>query len=320
MPTFKFLGLPDLVEQPNGPTPHLGHLDPESLSARTVAVSSFGNGLHAWIRGNGASDPTWNEMQRMTEALQGFSRQYFVQDQMRQHLLGTSAREPQLFRVNARRHELDRVVIRVNLRESMVSWLRAAGRDDDEVLVTFFVPSLSTQSDAERVLHDALQGLSVGDDARLSEASRGSELPEETAASAKAREAAIANWLTADEAGQRLPGRTGAPSQRASRLRRLGQLFGVWVPAERAYRFAPWQFLSSGQPSPALPDLLSLLRGPNGVAGGERTSGWEELEWFLAPHALAGGRTPAELLVTDPHTVLNAARADFEEGADDARW
>jgi hypothetical protein len=259
-------------------------------------------------------------MQRMTEALRGFSREYLVHAQMRQRLLSVSMREPLLFRINPRRGQLYQVVIRVNLRESMATWLQALGQDEDEVLLTFFVPNLSARSNAERVLHDALQELSAGGDASPSEASRSPGLPEETAASASAREMAIANWLTAEEAGQLLPGRTGAPSQRASRLRRLGQLFAVWVPAERAYRFAPWQFGPSGQPSPILPELLSLLRGHNGVAGGERTSGWEELEWFLAPHALAGGQTPAELVASDPQTALNAARSDFSEGADDARW
>jgi hypothetical protein len=320
MITLKFLGLPDLADQPNGPIPHLGHLDTNVLGARSLSVPRAAKGLHAWIRGKEPSDPTWSEMQRMTEALRGFSREYLVHAQMRQRLLSVSMREPLLFRINPRRGQLYQVVIRVNLRESMATWLQALGQDEDEVLLTFFVPNLSARSNAERVLHDALQELSAGGDASPSEASRSPGLPEETAASASAREMAIANWLTAEEAGQLLPGRTGAPSQRASRLRRLGQLFAVWVPAERAYRFAPWQFGPSGQPSPILPELLSLLRGHNGVAGGERTSGWEELEWFLAPHALAGGQTPAELVASDPQTALNAARSDFSEGADDARW
>ncbi|KLC04120.1 hypothetical protein XP420_15460 [Xanthomonas perforans] len=145
-------------------------------------------------------------------------------------------------------------------------------------------------------------------------------VPAETADSAAARSEAIADWLTSQEAGVQLPGRSGSPAQRASRLRRRGALFGVWVPERRAYRFAPWQFMHSGRPSPVLAEILTLVRGRNGVAAGERTSGWEELEWFLAPHALADGRTPAELLVTDPPAILKLAHADFDEGADDARW
>jgi len=145
-------------------------------------------------------------------------------------------------------------------------------------------------------------------------------LPEETEASAIARAAAIAGWLTAAQAGARLPEHTGSAAQRASRLMREGGLFGVWVPEERAYRFAPWQFMPSGQPSPVLSKILPLLRGANGVTGGERTSGWEELEWFLAPHALAAGRTPAQLLTTDLPALQAVARSDFEEGAAEARW
>lgn len=313
MTTLKFLGLPDLVDQPNGLTPHLGHILAEELTGLPLAPSTLAAGLHAWIGGTRPSDPTWNEMQRMTEALRGFSRQCLDHSQMSQQLLSASTIEPLLFCMKVRTGQLNRMLIRNNLGESMVAWLRAAGQDADEVLLTFFVPNLSGHSDAERVLCDALKELSEGGNSAPSEANRRLILPDDTAASAFARKLAIANWFTAEEAGQRLRGRTGAPSQRASRLRRLGQLFAVWVPAERAYRFAPWQFLASGQPSPALPDLLTWLRGPNGVAGGERTSGWEELEWFLAPHALAGGRPPAELLVADPEAVLNVARADFEK-------
>lgn len=94
----------------------------------------------------------------------------------------------------------------------------------------------------------------------------------------------------------------------------------MWGPEERAYRYAPWQFMQSGQPSPILPEILALVRGPYGVSAGERTSGWEAVEWFLAPYALADGRTPAELLATNPPAILKAAHANFVGGADEARW
>jgi len=227
-------------------------------------------------------------------------------------------REPLVFRLDARRRRPYQFVIQSSLHESMAAWLRTS--HDDDVLVTLF-PSETARHElqAERELEHALQQLS-GNSPDETSSSSTRHVPAETAASAAARSEAIADWLTAQEAGIQLPGRSGSPAQRASRLRRRGALFGVWVPEERAYRFAPWQFMQSGQPSPVLPQILTLVRGRNGVAAGERTSGWEELEWFLAPHALADGRTPAELLATDPPAILKVAHADFDEGADDARW
>jgi hypothetical protein len=44
-----------------------------------------------------------------------------------------------------------------------------------------------------------------------------------------------------------------------------------------------------------------------------RTTGWVELEWFISPHVLLDGATPAEILVTAPNRVLAAAELEFGE-------
>ncbi|APO93360.1 hypothetical protein [Xanthomonas vesicatoria] len=319
MTTLKYLGLPDLTgHAPDSLTPRLGHLDAELLGAYELVLPALRQGLHAWIRGTAPSDPTWAELQRLTDAVRDFSREILIHGYLRRHVLVGARREPLVFRLDARRRRPYRLVIHSSLHESMAAWLRTS--NDDDVLVTLFPPeTVRHEIQAEREMEYALQQLSGNRPDEFSAFST-RHVPAETADSAAARSEAISDWLTSQEAGVQLPGRSGSPAQRASRLRRRGALFGVWVPERRAYRFAPWQFMHSGRPSPVLPEILTLVRGRNGVAAGERTSGWEELEWFLAPHALADGRTPAELLATDPPAILKLAHADFDEGSDDARW
>jgi len=68
-----------------------------------------------------------------------------------------------------------------------------------------------------------------------------------------------------------------------------------------------------------LAEILRVLRdhGPfeREPAGLRRTTGWGEVEWFLCPHALLDGLSPASALVVDPALVLRAALTEF---ADDA--
>ncbi|MEX3556929.1 MAG: hypothetical protein VB135_00390 [Burkholderia sp.] len=321
MTTLKYLSLPDLATRgPERLTTHLGHLDAAAISAWELVQPRLRHGLHAWIRGTAPADPTWTEMQRLTDAVRGFSREFLIGGAICEHVTRTPTREPLLYRLDAHRRRPYPIDAHANLHETMATWLRTAG--DDDVLLTLDL-HLSPQNDALAdvlgELRSALQLLSSNSPAE-SPTSATRHVPDETEASAAARRAAIDGWLTAAQAGTRIPGPTRAPAQRASRMARLGQLFCVWVPEERAHRYAPWQFMQSGRPSPILPEILALVRGPNGVAAGERTSGWEELEWFMAPHALADGRTPAQLLATDPPAILKVAHADFDEGADDARW
>ncbi|WP_128095637.1 hypothetical protein [Stenotrophomonas sp. HMWF003] len=99
-----------------------------------------------------------------------------------------------------------------------------------------------------------------------------------------------------------------------------GAVFAVWIPEKLLYLFPPWQLDPTGKPSPVLEEVLALLRGQYGVSGGERTSGWEELEWFIAPHAQLRGNSPSEMLILEPALVLEAARQDLSSWSADARW
>lgn len=143
-------------------------------------------------------------------------------------------------------------------------------------------------------------------------------VPIETAASASRREVMVRDWVDAAAVSDLLGSRANNKSQLPTRLRAEGRILGVWVVADNRYRYPLWQF-NQNQLIPEFREILSLLRSEDGVAGGRKTSGWEEIEWLCAPHALLGKKRPSDLLATAPDRVLAAARQEFSEGRD-ARW
>ncbi|MCZ8158396.1 MAG: hypothetical protein O9256_00635 [Rhizobiaceae bacterium] len=144
--------------------------------------------------------------------------------------------------------------------------------------------------------------------------------PRETDASAARRNDLVRDWLTAADVSERMHSRATNRGALPSRLRRAGELLGVWVPSENGYRHPDWQFSRvSGRPYPEIKEILALLRGPNGLTEGRPTSGWEEVEWFLQPRASLGGVAPATLLATDAARVRECAHKDVSEDRD-ASW
>lgn len=132
------------------------------------------------------------------------------------------------------------------------------------------------------------------------------------------RQALAAQWLTAAQVSADLGSQAANGSHRASQLRRDGQLLGVYVShPSPSYRYPTWQFHRPGEVVYVLPEILRVLReyGPfeRESEGLRRTTGWGEVEWFLSPHALLDGATPADMLATDPDRVLQAARTEFED-------
>lgn len=146
-----------------------------------------------------------------------------------------------------------------------------------------------------------------------------SDLPPETPASAQARAEAVAGWLDA-AAFESILDLDAHQGRSLDQCLHSGVVFAVWVPESHSFLFPQWQLDSTGRPSTALSEVLALLRGQYGVSGGERTSGWEELEWFLRPHARLRGSSPSEILALEPDLVLEAARQDFSSWSADAKW
>lgn len=143
--------------------------------------------------------------------------------------------------------------------------------------------------------------------------------PEYTPATVQARAEVSTGWLDSATfaAHLSLDSRKG---ESLTQLREAGCVLGAWMPEKDDYFYPTWQLSSSQRPSPVLAELLLMLRGSYGVAEGAPTSGWEEIEWLVAPHALLGGRSPSSLLAIEPDHVLDAARQDFSSWSDDARW
>ncbi|MCF3468842.1 metallophosphoesterase [Stenotrophomonas maltophilia] len=124
-------------------------------------------------------------------------------------------------------------------------------------------------------------------------------------------------WLDATQVSSRLGRSPESGGNHASQLRRAGQLLGVYVEHPLpGYRYPLWQFRPDGHPVDHLAETLMVLRefGPfeREPEGLRRTTGWGEVEWFMSPHALLGGATPAAVLTDDPARVLRAAQIEFE--------
>jgi len=144
-------------------------------------------------------------------------------------------------------------------------------------------------------------------------------VPPETSASAQARAEAARDWLD-PAAFEAILGPDAIQGRTLTQCLQSGSVLGVWIGELKLFLFPPWQLDSTGIPLPGLSEVLALLRGPYGVSAGDPTSGWEEIEWLIAPHALLSGGTPAEVFVIDSALVLEAARQDFSPWSDDARW
>lgn len=131
------------------------------------------------------------------------------------------------------------------------------------------------------------------------------------------REVLASQWLSVEEVGALLGGEAYISSERVSQLRRESQLLAVYVTSPMAgYRYPTWQFRADGKSVDCLAEILNVLRdyGPfdRESHGLRRTTGWGEVEWFMSPHALLDGASPASMLGIDSAGVLRAARAEFE--------
>jgi hypothetical protein len=199
--------------------------------------------------------------------------------------------------------------------ENFSTWLRIA--DADETLVEVPADDPASIAAAIRDLRAYLDRLR---ESLAGEADTAAPPARAAAAAPAQRQALSRDWPTAADVSRQLGSTAENASHRANQLRRDGQLLGVWLPPEQAYRFPAWQFGVDGRPVLQLAELLALLRGPGGMAVQDRlTSGWAEVEWFLTPHALLDGASPAEVLASDPARVLAVAQNEFQEPAD-ARW
>ncbi|WP_239524562.1 hypothetical protein [Stenotrophomonas maltophilia] len=219
-----------------------------------------------------------------------------------------------------------------SLAESLDVWHRLAAAGDDSVLIELSEPGTTDAvehhlarfySHLSATLVASFRPQEVATSASNVAAARPdthSPVPQLLHEAAAQRQALAAQWLSAAQVSARLGSQAANGSHRASQLRRDGQLLGVYIShPSPSYRYPTWQFRADGQPIAHLTEILRVLRDfgpferePDGL---RRTTGWGEVEWFLAPHALLDGATPADMLATDPGRVLQAARTEFEDEA-----
>ncbi len=141
----------------------------------------------------------------------------------------------------------------------------------------------------------------------------GRPIPLEHLAVARRTELA-SQWPTAAEVEQALGVERGCPAPSAMQMACEGRLLAAYLPdSGGSWRFPPWQFGRDGKPVRYLADILGSIWGTGEALDAKgRTTGWAEIEWFIAGHALLDGRSPAELLATMPYQVLRAALAEFQ--------
>ena len=99
----------------------------------------------------------------------------------------------------------------------------------------------------------------------------------------------------------------------AAGLRAAGKILGVWSAAQEVYRHPDFQFDATGRVRAGIADLLAQLPG-----AGDR-GGWRQAFWLYSPHALLGGRLPAEIFPENPARVIEVARREFADDRD-ACW
>ncbi|WNH50467.1 hypothetical protein PDM28_09315 [Stenotrophomonas aracearum] len=114
-----------------------------------------------------------------------------------------------------------------------------------------------------------------------------SDWPPETPASAQARAEAVVDWLDA-ATFESLLYRDAGEGRTLNQHLQSGTVFAVWVPERDLYLFPSWQLDPTGRPSPALAEVLALLRGQYGGSAEIRVKMPHRIRFLLWNHVVAG--------------------------------
>ncbi len=134
--------------------------------------------------------------------------------------------------------------------------------------------------------------------------SRAIEEPITLAAVAAKRRAALARDYFVEDYVQR---RLGIDPEMLVQWRKASKILAVWHGPEQRYLYPPFQFAGN-----RLLDEIATLLSLRGAVGADR-SGWSAVEWLLAPHVLLDGQRPADVLRSNPDSVVAAAEVEFME-------
>lgn len=130
-------------------------------------------------------------------------------------------------------------------------------------------------------------------------------------------------WPTSAEVGESHGSKAGNKGQWAKDRRDRGELFGVWSANERTFRHPSFQFDETGAIRPYVKELISALSANPDFTPEADKGGWRRAFWLHGSTlALAGpdgaARAPADVFVTEPTAVIEAARAMAEADTNDA--
>lgn len=114
-------------------------------------------------------------------------------------------------------------------------------------------------------------------------------------------------WPDSAAVGNLLGSRGSHHERVVFRMRSNRELLAVRVPGERGWRYPPCQ-LDGSRVLPVMKELLSIL--PRGSG-----SGWIRAFWLYSASPSLANQLPADLLLTRPRAVLDAARGALQPQA-----
>lgn len=127
-------------------------------------------------------------------------------------------------------------------------------------------------------------------------------LPHDSSGSSKARNRLVQSWMSKADVLRALS--IGGPTLEKWRINRL--ILSVWDASSGQYFYPPFQFFEGR----VIPAVASIMRWLEPYSNG---SGWGEVEWWLSPHSLLDGKSPAEIIQLESARVLMIAEQEFSE-------
>ena len=130
--------------------------------------------------------------------------------------------------------------------------------------------------------------------------------PHDLASAALAKRIRLARSYLTETVAQRL---LGVDEVTLRSWREEKRILAVWHEPVGAYLYPDFQFDQNGLIE-QVPALLSCF---DRYLGHVWEDTWLIVEWFISPHLLLDGNTPAEVLALDPRLVLEVGREDLLE-------
>ena len=127
-------------------------------------------------------------------------------------------------------------------------------------------------------------------------------LPQESPESAEARNRLVQGWMSKADVLRALS--IGGPTLEKWRINRL--ILSVWDASSGQYFYPPFQ-LSQRCVIPEMAHVMKWLEPYT------NESGWGSVGWWLSPHSLLDGNSPADIFPMEAGRVVMIAEEEFSE-------